>query len=543
VALVAAWVLLGVAYVVHSPWLAYLSTICLVTSCFLRVTSRWDVPYLWGVWLLLWLVVQVPLNRDHRLIGILQQQSSQLSSTVLDWVGVAHLMEGNTLILPDKQFFVDEACSGIVSVMSIIACAMIYGVWRNRPPVHLAVLALAGVGWATLMNVVRISVIAMAYQWYGVDWSKGTPHEMLGLAIFLCTFLALVSTDFLLVVLLAPVQEAYIQQFGDPMQVGAWLVRVWDWLQGWGRPVAYAMVSGGEREARIEEEGVIKRMDVPGFRWRGMGELQKSRDGIQGHGHSDEGLGANREGALGLSRRFVLGTIPMALFTVLAGAQFAVPVTAPPLAAGLPRNLDRALAMDAGTLPASMGGAERTSFSTHERDRDDVFGNYSQIYEYRDERGNTYMVSCDFAFDGWHELTQCYMGVGWKINRREVNTEAGQIKELESAWGYANADYTKPDGSAAYLAFCLFDEYGTRMSPASNHRWWEIWRSLQYRFYAVPEKTYQVQVWTTAPGKVDENQKKMARELLLEARERFRTWMVGDATSPAKGMMNGKAAG
>ena len=154
------------------------------------------MPYLWGVWLLPWLVVPLPFGRDQMLITMLQRGSSQVSSIVLDWFRVPHLMEGNTLILPDKQFFVDEACSGIVSVMSIIACAVIYGVWRNRPPLHLVLLASAGVGWATLMNVVRISVIAIAYHWSGVDWSSGTPHEILGLLIFLITFVALVSTDY-----------------------------------------------------------------------------------------------------------------------------------------------------------------------------------------------------------------------------------------------------------------------------------------------------------------------------------------------------------
>ena len=83
-------------------------------------------------------------------------------------------MEGNTLFLPDKQLFVDEACSGIVSVMSSVACAVVYSVWQIRPPIHLVLLALASVVWATLMNVVRICAITIVHNRWGVDWSECT---------------------------------------------------------------------------------------------------------------------------------------------------------------------------------------------------------------------------------------------------------------------------------------------------------------------------------------------------------------------------------
>ena len=131
--LAAAFFLLALATLINRPWLAYLSFIFLLTGYFLRVASRWQVCYLWGIWALLWLIRPLPLNRDQQLISFLQHLSSRLSSRLLDWIGVTHLMEGNTLLLAEKQFFVDEACSGIVSVMSIVACA----VNRLSPPTNL----------------------------------------------------------------------------------------------------------------------------------------------------------------------------------------------------------------------------------------------------------------------------------------------------------------------------------------------------------------------------------------------------------------------
>ena len=220
----------------NSPWLAIVSAILLVASRFVRVSAAWRVEYLWGIWAMLLLLVPLPLNRDQLLINRLQHISSRLSSFFLDWLGVHHLMDGNTLRLPDKEFFVDEACSGIVSVMSVIACAVIYGIWRNRPPMHVILLAVAGVAWATLMNVARITTIAVAFAWWGVDWSSGTPHETLGLIVFTITFLALVSTDYLLVALLAPIVKDADDAVGSPIQYGAKVVGWWDRLQAWVLP-------------------------------------------------------------------------------------------------------------------------------------------------------------------------------------------------------------------------------------------------------------------------------------------------------------------
>jgi exosortase/archaeosortase family protein len=445
-------------------------------------------------------------------------------------------MEGNTLILADKQFFVDEACSGIVSVMSIIACAVIYGVWRNRPPVHLVVLAVAGIGWATLMNVMRISVIAMAYQWYGVDWSKGTPHEMLGLAIFLCTFGALVSTDYALTVLLAPVRATYIRRHGDLLQRGAWLVQSFDWLQGWGRPAALAGSWG--LGARGTSAGSVQALAAGSMQAFEVEQRSSGGEGQTRHPHPNplpkgEGTDGPHPSPLpwgeGIARRFVLGAVPLVVFAVLGGAQYAVPKSGPAWTAAMPHNVDRALAMDTDVLPKEIQGAERISFTQQERDRDDVFGNYSRVYTYRDDRGNTYIVSCDFPLEsGGHELTVCYQGIGWSMLRRELGGSQEVTKESPTGWGYAEADFVKPDGSNAFLVFCSFDEHGVRNTPATYSFWEDFWRSLRRQSQGRESaKSYTVQVWTITAGKVHAEQKQTARELLLDARERFREAVVG----------------
>jgi hypothetical protein len=162
-----------------------------------------------------------------------------------------------------------------------------------------------------------------------------------------------------------------------------------------------------------------------------------------------------------------------------------------------------------------------------ERDRDDLFGNFSRTFEYRDDRGTKYLVSCDFPLepDG-HELTVCYQGIGWTLTHRELRDTIPEASTSEP-WGYAEAQFSKPEGACAFLVFCSFDEYGGRVTPRRLTLWEDVWQTLTKQAYHTrSERTFQVQVWTTGVGEIDDQQKQTARELLLDARERFRALVV-----------------
>jgi exosortase len=483
--LIMSWALLATAYLSVSPLLSLLSAILLVAAAFLQIGARWHVDYLWGIWALLWLMVRLPLNRDTYLITELQQLSSRLSSLYLDSAGVAHLMDGNKLIVPEKEFFVSEACSGIVSVLSIIACSVIYGVWRNRPPLHVVLLAVAGVGWATLMNVMRITTIALAFDRWGVDWSSGASHEILGLIVFTFIFLALVSTDYLLLALLAPIERRGVESGGQPIRFGRSVVTFWDWLGRWG-------ASHTARSGSLEPRAASHWWKTPA--------------------------------------RLTLGLAPLLAFGTLAAAQVTLPYWyhSPSIASS--HRLDHALALNASVLPSNVAGMQRTGFAEQERTSDNIFGHHSRLYDFQDQHGNKYKVSCDFPFGpDWHDLTVCYRGIGWE--QREVAVRSGPAGNA-APWNYVEASFTKSDGSAAWLVYSVFDESGERMEPPGGSLISDIWRSLEKKHRdAQQRRLFQVQVWTVAPGTVRDAQRQAAQTLLLEARERIRE-AVTEGKSP-----------
>jgi exosortase len=498
--LAAAIILLSASiYPLHSPWGAAASLILLMAYLCRVISRNREVVYLWGIWALLWLLVPLPFSLDKNLIDYLQHKSSQLSSYVLDLIGVNHVMEGNTLSLPARQLFVDEACSGIVSILSVVACALIYGVYKNRAPAHLAALAAAGIGWATVINVVRISTIAYALERWGVDWSAGASHEILSLALFMVTFLALLSTDQLLAAGLAPIQSVWHEVHSQDLRFGRWLATAWDFVLGWGRPVlAVAEVADGAAPAGSPPA----------------------------------------PGPLGHGRRFV----PALLVVGLAGpavAQAALLGYAMRIA---PENLEilpHALAFREDVLPASIDELKQVDFKPHERTADDLFGRYSKTFLYRDEATDApYLVSLDFPFaGGWHELTVCYIANGWNGVERYIRRPPKGAPGEDGAqpWEYVEADFEKPGGEHSAVFFAEFDQFGAPIRPQPG------WLDTGYSFIDVrnihlsERHAFQVQVWVTRNGVVSAEDRETARNLLLDVRTRFRDRMVQAARAHASG--------
>jgi len=485
-----AWVLLALAYYVHSPWLAVVSAIMLFSGFLFRFQRVRTVQNAWGIWLLLWLIVPLPTHPDQQLIAMLQRQSSRLSSLFLDWIGIPHLMAGNVLHLAEKQLFVDEACSGIVSLMSIVACAIIYSVWNNRSLLHLVFLTLAGVGWATLMNVTRICIIAFAFDRWGVDWSGGLPHELLGLAVFLMTFLALVSTDLLLLNVISPISSQLFETHGEMPKFGQFLIASWD--------------------------GILKRFSPkpiaahnPKFNWADFFTA----------------FVENR-------RRVMLGIVPLLAFAMLGGIQFVYGDWLFDLEkkqTQLSQNasvLENASAIHAELLPARCATFNRIGFELKERESDDVFGKYSQSYEYQDIEKNRLLVSCDYPFSGgWHELAICYQGVGWEQTDRRI-VESDSTREGEK-WNFVEISFSGREGANAFLIYCQFDENGRAVAPPTSSFFDYIRQRLSRPSGSVQGKQFfQVQVWTNDLREISEEQREEAREVLLETREKFRDFIT-----------------
>lgn len=187
--------LLLIATLMFSPFFWILSLMMLVV---IYIYDRWGmagVKYSAPAWVLLFFVVPLPSNLDLKLVNQLQFLSSQLASYILDAFGQIHFREGVILITEKKQFFTEEACSGIRSLFSSVSAMAIYGVMMRYGWARHLFNVIQTVLWVIIGNAVRIALVVYLADNVNESFAHGTTHEMFGLANFVFVFLCALSTD------------------------------------------------------------------------------------------------------------------------------------------------------------------------------------------------------------------------------------------------------------------------------------------------------------------------------------------------------------
>jgi exosortase len=111
---------------------------------------------------------------------------SMASVWVLQALDYTVLREGNVVMLPGEQrLFVDEACSGITSVVTLLPLGALLAYFVAGSAARRAALMLAVVPIAMLGNGLRVLATVAGAQRFGVEFAtQGPVHEFAGLATF-----------------------------------------------------------------------------------------------------------------------------------------------------------------------------------------------------------------------------------------------------------------------------------------------------------------------------------------------------------------------
>lgn len=132
------------------------------------------------------LMIPLPVIVYNEIVFPLQLLASRFATSVLDFIDFFPVVrEGNILVLPHGRLEVVEACSGIRSLMSLMALGLGYGYLAEKSRWIRAVLVFAMVPLAVISNGLRVvGTAVMAYYW-GLDKAEGTVHSLSGWLIFL----------------------------------------------------------------------------------------------------------------------------------------------------------------------------------------------------------------------------------------------------------------------------------------------------------------------------------------------------------------------
>ena len=141
--------------------------------------------------------IPIPVVVYNEIVFPLQFLASRFATRVLEMLNLFPIMrEGNVLVLPHMSLEVVEACSGIRSLMSLLALAAGYGYVVERSLVVRWLLVFAMVPLAIVSNGTRVMITAIMANYIGPKAAEGFMHEFSGWVIFVVAtilFLALHS--------------------------------------------------------------------------------------------------------------------------------------------------------------------------------------------------------------------------------------------------------------------------------------------------------------------------------------------------------------
>lgn len=132
----------------------------------------------------LFLMIPIPAILYDRISLPLQFSASRLASGLLAAVGVPVLREGNIIQLPAMTLEVAEACSGIRSLISLVALAVIYGYFLEPTLWRRVVLVAAAVPIAVVANALRIMGTGLLVEYWSASAGTGFFHAFSGWLIF-----------------------------------------------------------------------------------------------------------------------------------------------------------------------------------------------------------------------------------------------------------------------------------------------------------------------------------------------------------------------
>ncbi len=371
---------------------------------------------LWGPWILLLLLFRLPNGLDDQLVQWLQGLSTQLSSIALDALHIEHNTQGNIIRLPHRELFVEEACSGVVSLMTLVATGVVFAVWMRRSILHGTLLAASGVFWACAMNIFRICVIVAALVWYDVDLLGKFPHAVLGTVSFLLAAGLMLSTDRLLCFLLGaipanPMSPLYDHVEGNP------LVALWNFINP-PSPQDDDHMPGGVETVPNADRAVG---------WRVVD--------------------------------WTLAGVALAL----AGAQFYAGIGPFRVASQVPEVVTN---LPEDFLPAEIGPWSEGQFKSIDRGTGSDFGEHSRTWKYF-TGDYTLEISVDYPFQDWHELSVCYRSRGWETsNQRIVNQTTREL------------DMQLPSSERALLIFDLCQTDGSPYEAPAGGFLHPTWRRV-----------------------------------------------------------------
>jgi exosortase len=117
--------------------------------------------------------------------------AAQISTFLVNKLGIPAIREGSIIRTAHSYLVVEDPCSGIRSLIALIALGALMAYFSNISKVKKAILFVSSIPIAVGTNVIRITTLCLVSEMYGPKLATGWFHDTMGVVVFVIAFLAL----------------------------------------------------------------------------------------------------------------------------------------------------------------------------------------------------------------------------------------------------------------------------------------------------------------------------------------------------------------
>jgi exosortase D (VPLPA-CTERM-specific) len=185
-AMVLAGLLLGLlGNAAQVPDIATYGFILLVGGFILVLAGTRQGLRFWPGWVHLVFMLPLPQFLYLHVSTALQGISSRIGVALIDALGIPVFLDGNIIDLGTYQLQVAEACSGLTYLFPMLSFGWLVALLYTGPHWHRALIFLAAIPIAILMNAFRIGVIGVLVNHFGIAQAEGFLHVFEGWVVFM----------------------------------------------------------------------------------------------------------------------------------------------------------------------------------------------------------------------------------------------------------------------------------------------------------------------------------------------------------------------
>jgi exosortase len=157
----------------------------------LYLFGRPVVSKIWFALIFLLFMIPIPYVLYFSIAFPLQLLASKVTTVLLNLIGMSVVRQGNIINLPNQTLEVAEACSGMRSLVSLLALGAIYAYMTQKRTSGKVILFLSTIPIAVFGNIFRVFATAVIVYTTDIHVTDEPLHSIMGASVFVVVIVLL----------------------------------------------------------------------------------------------------------------------------------------------------------------------------------------------------------------------------------------------------------------------------------------------------------------------------------------------------------------